>query len=117
MIVSRGVLKLLNGGMRYFDVALRPKTLREGRPVRLRTSKRDPGTLFTVDRIFQFEGRWRIVVRKGDCTEHTKLLTWSGRMGSGEDSEHGYTEDSWRAMQDEPEAVDGSWLKQFREAA
>jgi|SRR5581483_4750263 len=109
---------MLRRGRRWFEVSKRPR-LREGGTVRLRTSKRDPGFVVTVDRVVELYGSWRVVVRPGDCTEHVRLMSWSGSAGSGEGAERGYTEDSWRAMQDEPEAVEDSWLRRFaeREAA
>jgi len=112
VIVRKSELLMLRRGRRWFEVAEHPQ-LREGTTARLRSSKRDPGLLVTVDRIVPHDGSWRVLVRLGDCTEHVRLLSPSGSAGSGEDAERGYSEESWRAMDDEPEAVSDSWLKRF----
>lgn len=112
MILRKSELTMVRRGRPWFPLAKYPN-LKPGRVVRLRSSRRDPGVPVTVRAVVPDGERWRVLVRLGDCTEHLRLLSWSGSAGSGEDGDRGYTEEWHRSMQDEPEAVSDSWLKRW----
>jgi hypothetical protein len=107
---------MIQQGRRWFTARGEPD-VKPGQVVRLRSSARDPGFLITVDAVVQADAGWRVVFRRGDCTEHYRFLAWSGDASGGDDSSRGYTEEYWRSMLDEPEAVSDSWLQRFSESA
>lgn len=107
---------MIRKGRRWFVVPNEPR-FRAGRVVRLRSSRRDPGFYITVRDVEQDPSGWRVTFSAGDCTEHVRLLAWSGDASGGGDAARGYTEEWFKSMQDEPEGVDDWWLRKFGERA